>query len=123
MGTVNISLTGEAVVQVRRDIQVDEAEAQAILADDKAIQTLLNQGQSLAVKSWQMVSGLKAKPVASKPKAEPGYSCANHYCGWVGHEFEKKLIPDPADANKQLKACPKCNFLSFNKFQAITPRN
>ncbi|MCF2910765.1 hypothetical protein L1285_20875 [Pseudoalteromonas sp. DL2-H2.2] len=115
---VEVKLTGLAMVEITKTITLPRAEADALRFDDAGMQDHLIRHENLAVQSWMHVFAKRVREFSIRP-AEPGYTCANHYCGWVGNESDKGT----AYVGEQLTTvCPLCNGTRFNKVQQVVPR-
>ena len=115
---VDITLTGVASVKITKQVTLPKAEADAVLSDDRKMQEMLTRNNAVDVKSWGHVFGQKQREfVITTP--EPGYSCANHHCGWVGNESDKAMVYVGAQLSP---ACPKCNSVKFYNVQCISER-
>ncbi|MEK0158654.1 hypothetical protein WLQ65_05775 [Pseudoalteromonas piscicida] len=115
---VEITLTGVANVKITKQVTLPKAEADKLLADDSKMQEMLTRHNAVDVTSWEHVFGKKHREfIIATP--EPGYSCANHHCGWVGNESDKAAVY----VSGQLSAaCPKCHSVTFYKVQQVVPR-
>ncbi|KZX01026.1 hypothetical protein JL49_08225 [Pseudoalteromonas luteoviolacea] len=118
MEHVDITLTGVASVKITKQVTLPKAEADALLADDSKIQDMLTRHHAVDVKSWSHVFGKKQREFTIE-KPEPGYSCSNHHCGWVGNESDKAQV---VINGVETQACPKCHSVKFYNVQQVVPR-
>ncbi|MDK1288524.1 hypothetical protein [Pseudoalteromonas umbrosa] len=118
MEHVDITLTGVANVKITKNVTLPKSEAEKLLSDDGKIQALLTRHNPIEVKSWGHVFGEKQREFTIT-KPEPGYSCANHFCGWVGIESDKAEVEKPGGS---VSTCPECGGSKFYTFQRVVPR-
>ncbi|NOU53135.1 hypothetical protein HG263_21780 [Pseudoalteromonas sp. JBTF-M23] len=115
---VEITLTGVANVKITKQVTLPKAEADKLLADDSKMQDMLTRNNAVDVTSWDHVFGKKHREFTITTP-EPGYTCANSHCGWVGNESDKAMVYVGAQLSP---ACPKCNSVKFYKVQQVVPR-
>lgn len=113
MEQVQIQLTGIAQVKVSKTLTVSKAQAQVILADDGAMQTLLAKAVNAPVKNWDHIFGQREVVAINQAG---GMQCLTVGCGWVGETFNMAL-----GVGERL--CPKCKGNSFHQVQAVVERH